>query len=336
LIGIDLPRLLDRSWTMSEACASCRQAAENPGLTLGAALGELALAGRDKVTFLTTPALAAFPSWAEQLIAESMGKDGKGIVPVASEPPGPAEAYGNDRVFVHLSVQKEQQPANDSTRLKALEAAGHPVIQIRLAEKIDVGQEFFRWELAVAAAGAVLGIHPFNQPDVELAKDLARKAMEQGSAAGSEAVKTTVAARADDLRKAVKDWLGSARNGDYIGIQAYLASTNETSASLEELQQTLRDTSHLATTLGYGPRFLHSTGQLHKGGADTGLFLQLVDEPAEALPVPETDYTFSALIYAQAVGDYQALVKRKRRVLRINLGRDVVGGLKQISEIVRE
>ncbi len=332
LIGIDLRNFLSRTWTMSEACASCRQGSENPGLVLGAALGELTLAGRDKVTFLTAGPLAAFPAWAEQLIAESTGKDGKGIIPVA-EPPGDVAAYGDDRVFVYCGVEKDQS-SREATLLAALKKAGHPVIEIRLAGKEDLGQEFFRWEFAVAAAGAVLGIHPFNQPDVELAKQLARKAMEQGSS-GSEDVKTTPAAQAEELRKAVKALLGSAQSGDYIGLQAYLAPTKETTVSLEKLQHTLRDTSRLATTLGYGPRFLHSTGQLHKGGPNTGLFLQLVDEPGEALQVPESDYTFGALIHAQAVGDYQALVKRNRRVLRINLGRDVAGGLNSIIKIVR-
>ncbi|HYK89176.1 MAG TPA: bifunctional transaldolase/phosoglucose isomerase, partial [Acidobacteriota bacterium] len=258
LIGVDVHTLLERAWTMGEACASCRQASENPGLALGAALGELALAGRDKVTYLTTSSLAAFPAWAEQLIAESTGKDEKGIVPVASEPPGGLSAYGADRVFVHLGLQQDP-PATTSSLLEGLKRAGHPVIEIRLAEKADLGQEFFRWEFAVAAAGAILGIHPFNQPDVELAKKLARKAMTQGSSAETGKVNTISAEHADELRKAVQDWVGSARSGDYFGIQAYLAPTRQAAASLEELQKTLRDVSHLATTLGFGPRFLHST-----------------------------------------------------------------------------
>jgi transaldolase/glucose-6-phosphate isomerase len=351
LIGVDVHRLLDRAWTMAEACAFCVPGSENPGLALGAALGELALAGRDKVTFLAGASLAAFPSWVEQLIAESTGKGGKGIVPVASEPLGSPEAYGPDRVFVRLRLEGEQAPtgsgqdANLESLLDALRAAGHPVVGIKLATKADLGQEFFRWEFGVTAAGAVLGIHPFNQPDVELAKQLARQAMAKGvsgpdrvGTGGGDAGSTgqvprwsVEAAQPEEVRRSIQNWLEGAKPGSYVALQAYLPPTPETTAGLQELQRVIRDRSRFATTLGYGPRFLHSTGQLHKGGPDTGLFLQLVDDPADDLPVPETDYTFGGLIRAQALGDYQALLERHRRVLRVNLGRDVVGGLAQIT-----
>jgi transaldolase / glucose-6-phosphate isomerase len=340
LIGVDVHSLLDRAWTMAEACAFCVPGSENPGLILGAALGELALAGRDKVTFLAGASLAAFPSWGEQLIAESTGKDGKGIVPVASEPLGTPEAYGPDRVFVRLRLEGEQD-ADLESLLGALQAAGHPVVGINLAAKIDLGQEFFRWEFAVAAAGAALGIHPFNQPDVELAKQLARQAMAKGMS-GPDRVGTTEggvggavpAAQPEDVRRSIQTWLDGAKPGSYVAIQAYLPPTRETTARLQELQRVIRDRSRFATTLGYGPRFLHSTGQLHKGGPDTGLFLQLVDDPADDLPVPETDYTFGGLIQAQALGDYQALLERHRHALRVNLGRDLVAGLTQITKAI--
>jgi transaldolase/glucose-6-phosphate isomerase len=333
LIGVNVHRLLDRAWTMAEACAFCVPGSDNPGLTLGATLGELTVAGRDKVTFIASRSVAAFPSWVEQLIAESTGKDGKGIVPVASEPLGSTEAYGADRLFVSLRLEREPDNGLDST-LRALQAAGHPLVSIQLADKADLGQEFFRWEFAVAAAGAALGIHPFNQPDVELAKQLAREAMKKGNSGTGVGVKSVSASKPDELRRAIRNWLDEAPAGNYVAIQAYLAPTAATTAHLENLQRVVRDRSKLATTLGCGPRFLHSTGQLHKGGPNTGRFLQLVDDPADDLAVPETGYTFGALIRAQALGDYQALVQRNRRVLRVNLGRDVAGGLEQIAEVV--
>ncbi len=343
LIGVDIHRLLDRAWVMVETCAFCAPESHNACLALGATLGELTLAGRDKVTLFTSPALAALPAWLEQLIAESTGKDGKGIVPVADEAVGAPEVYGDDRLFVYLSLAGEADPDMDR-RIAALEAAGHPVVSIRLEEKADLGREFFRWEIAVAAAGAVLGIHPFNQPDVQLAKELARQAMAKTGEPAEEAVGddgTEVAAeRAEDLQQALEAWLAQARPGDYIALQAYLPPTQETTEALQRIRLTLRDRLRLATTLGYGPRFLHSTGQLHKGGPNTGLFLQLVDEPgalpAEALPVPETDYSFGALIRAQALGDYRALRQRGRRVLRVNLGRDIAGGLARLEGLLRD
>ncbi|RMG55052.1 MAG: hypothetical protein D6723_03585 [Acidobacteria bacterium] len=334
LIGVDVRGILDRAWTMAEACAFCVAESNNPCLVLGAALGELALAGRDKVTFLASPALAAFPAWLEQLIAESTGKAGKGIVPVTDEPLAPPEAYGADRFFVSMTLEGDEEDREN--RVAALEAAGHPVVGIRLTEKIDLGQEFFRWEVAVAAAGSVLGIHPFNQPDVELAKRLAREAMTPRDEASREAsaVGEVTAGEREALRRAVSNWLSAARPGDYVAIQAYLAPTPETTRRLHAVRTRLRDRLRLATTLGYGPRFLHSTGQLHKGGPNTGLFLQLVDEPTDDLPVPETGYSFGTLIRAQAVGDYRALIERKRRVLRVNLGRNVIEGLNALAEVL--
>lgn len=318
---------------MAEACAACVAADVNPGLSLGAALGELAAGGRDKITFIPSPPLASFPAWLEQLIAESTGKDGKGIVPVAGEDIGDPEVYGKDRVFVYLQLGPDD--ADVSSRIAALEKAGHPVIRIRLPDEWDLGQEFFRWEVAVAAAGAVMGIHPFNQPDVELAKQLARQAMTQGGS-GADSAETVSAGDHGLLKRAVSGWLRSAGPADYIGIQAYLNPTAETTSLLQSVQRSLRDTTHLAATLGYGPRFLHSTGQLHKGGPNTGLFLQLVDEPARDIPVPESSYSFGSLIRAQALGDYQALKQRGRRVLRINLGTDAPHGLKILGETIHD
>ncbi|HEX4836813.1 MAG TPA: bifunctional transaldolase/phosoglucose isomerase [bacterium] len=343
LIGVDIHRLLDRAWTMTEATAFCVPVPDNPCLALGAALGELTLAGRDKVTFAGSTSLAAFPAWLEQLIAESTGKDGKGIVPVADEPPGPPGIYGSDRFFAYLRLDGEDNTVLDG-QVGALEAAGHPVARIRLAEKADLGQEFFRWEVAVAAAGAVLGIHPFNQPDVQLAKDLARDAMSRaahkaevgpGSVGEDLPIFTLLPSTpVEALARTLDAWIAEARSGDYVALQAYLAPTPEVTEALQALRGTLQRRLKLATTLGFGPRFLHSTGQLHKGGPNTGLFLQLTDDPPEALPVPDTDYTFAALIRAQALGDLLALTQRGRRVLRVHLGRDAHGGLKRLVDVL--
>ncbi len=332
LIGVDVPRLLERAGQMAGACSS-PSIHENSGLALGAVLGEAARGGQDKLTFLASPSLDALPHWIEQLIAESTGKDGKGIIPVVGEPHGAPETYGTDRLFVRLCIRGEEKAALES-QTAALEAAGHPVVRITLSEKEDLGQEFFRWEMAAAAAGTVLGIHPFNQPDVQLAKELAREAMAAKSGRakgmGDERVRELSVERGEELKGALGSWLAETQSGDYIATQAYLAPTNEAVAALQSLRAKLRDRLHLATTVGFGPRFLHSTGQLHKGGPNSGLFLQLVDEPTADLPVPEMSYSFGALIRAQALGDFQALRQRGRRVLQISMGNDIPAGLRDL------
>jgi transaldolase / glucose-6-phosphate isomerase len=328
LLGVDVGRLLESGRSMAEACGPRVPAAENPGLSLGAALGELALAGRDKVTFFTTPAVEAFPDWIEQLIAESTGKATltgggevhRGIVPVAGELPGPSEAYGTDRFFVGLFLGED--PRNIERAVSWLEAAGHPVAWIRMRDAYDLGAEMFRWELATAAAGAVIDVNPFDQPDVQLAKELATQAMQEPGANGAPAQGAVEVKDSAAVSQAFLEWLEGARPGDYLGIHAYLAPTPHMTDVLRALQRLLHRKTRLATTLGYGPRFLHSTGQLHKGGPATGHFLQLVDVPKEDLAVPETDYTFGRLIRAQADGDRRALERRGRRVLRLQLGVD--------------
>jgi transaldolase / glucose-6-phosphate isomerase len=332
LMGADLRGLLDQAWTMSEACAPSVPAPESPGFGLGAVLGEVSLKGRDKLTFHASGSFAPFPAWAEQLVAESTGKIGKGIVPVVDEPIVGPEVYGSDRLFVEIQEVGHEDPgiAQHTARL---EGAGHPVVRIRLPARADLGQEFFRWELAVASAGMILGINPFDQPDVELAKELARTAMSHPSTPNAPGGPPTF--RADDpsaLPKAVKDWMASCRSGDYIGIQAYLPPSEGTWNLLQEVRSRLLSRLRVATTLGYGPRFLHSTGQLHKGGPDSGLFLQIVDTPEADLDVPGAGYTFGQLIRAQALGDYQALQQKKRRLLRVDLGRDRSGGLRRLAE----
>jgi transaldolase/glucose-6-phosphate isomerase len=333
LIGVDASLLLHRAWEMAESCAACVAATGNPGLTLGAVLAESAAAGRDKCTFIVSPSLASLPVWLEQLIAESTGKQSKGIVPIAGEPIAVPGTYGADRLFIYLHLESDP-PDGLSARLDALEGAGHPVLRIPLRDRADLGKQFFRWEVAVAAAGAALGIHPFNQPDVELAKELARVAMSKKKSSAHGAPE--IAANAGEpLAAAMSSWLAGAQAGSYIAIQAYLDPASETVSGLESLRQVLRDNTKLATTLGYGPRFLHSTGQLHKGGSNTGLFLQLIDEPFEDLPVPDAGYSFADLIRAQALGDFQALQQRGRRVLRVNLGHDVLKALEGVKAVLR-
>ena len=333
LTGVDIRRLLDAALTSSESSAFCVPEPSSAPLRLGAAMGELALAGRDKVTFLASPALEAFPIWVEQLVAESTGKDNKGIVPVADEPLGTSDVYGADRFFAAL-VAEDDSNTQVAAKLTELEAMGHPVARIQLRQKIDLGQEFFRWEMAVAAAGAVLGINPFNQPDVQLAKELAKKAMAGGGQTQSGDADLVRAENKNDLSRAVGELLSKMKPGDYFSLQAYLNPTSDTWSTLQRIRTKLRDRTKAATTVGFGPRFLHSTGQLHKGGPNTGVFLQIVDEPAEELAVPETNYSFAQLIRAQAAGDYQALKQRGRRVLRVQLGRDTAAGLRQLQEIL--
>lgn len=338
LLGVNAGQLLARARGMAEACAPEEDAAANPGLRLGAALGELALAGRDKVTFVTSHSLESFPEWIEQLIAESTGKTlltGKertGIVPVAGEPLGPPEAYGDDRVFAAL-LMKGDDVSEIEERLKVLEGAGHPVARFRLSDRYDLAAEMFRWAMATAAACAVLEVNPFDQPDVQLAKELAGKAMKAAASGGPQTDGREVkAANPKSLGAALLKWLSGARPGDYLGLQAYLAPGPRTTEVLRAIQAALHAKTRLAVTFGYGPRFLHSTGQLHKGGPDRCRFLQLVDEPAEDLPVPETSYTFGTLIRAQAKGDRQALKQRGRTVLRIQLGLDEDQGLRHVLQ----
>jgi transaldolase / glucose-6-phosphate isomerase len=332
LVGVDVRHLLEHARAMSAASGPSVEGAQNPSVSLGVALGELALAGRDKVTFLVSPSVALLPAWVEQLVAESTGKHGKGILPVADEPPRPADQYGGDRVFVVIGVTGE-----DETRLadasRALSGLGHPVIGITLGKRIDLGQEFFRWELATAAAGAILGIQPFDQPDVQLAKDLARRTMDAATSRSGGAASGALA-DPSAWAEALARWLSSIGPGDYVGIQAYLSPVPETVEALQRLRARLGSRTRVATTLGLGPRFLHSTGQLHKGGPNTGLFLQIVDEPQADLAVPETSYSFGQLIRAQAAGDAMALEQRGRRVLRIDLGTDVLKGLERLVGIV--
>jgi len=336
MIGMDIHRLLDRAWIASENCAFCVSEEKASGFVLGATLGELARS-RDKLTLLTSSSLRSFPDWLEQLIAESTGKDGKGIVPIVNEPSASPYDYGDDRFFVSLSLEGDDTGELED-RMAALEKLGHPVVRINLREKFDLGKEIYYWEIAVALAGSVLGIHPFNQPDVQLAKDFTRMVMEKKSDIGEKGyadVETLSIDEPEVLAKTLKSWIDQVRPGHYIALQAYLSPTPKITRALQNVRLELLKRTGLATTVGFGPRFLHSTGQLHKGGPNNGLFLQIIDEPQVDLPIPETNYSFGTLIKAQALGDYQALKQKGRRVLRVNLERNAKGALESMVELIQ-
>ncbi len=336
LIGIDIHKLLDRAYLMSKNYPFCVSSHDASELKLGAALGELAKVGRDKVTFFTSSSIKNFPVWLEQLLAESTGKDGKGIIPIVNEPIEKPEIYGSDRFFIYFFHEKEMSELH--SQMIALEDAGHPIVYINLTAKINLSQEMYCWEMAIAAAGSVLGIHPFNQPDVQLAKDFAKKMMSEIEKGITNEKKSDIISveNPEVLAENLKDWLSQARKGDYVAIQAYLEPISETTEFLQKIRIEFLHKLHIATTLGYGPRFLHSTGQLHKGGPNIGLFLQLVDEPEEDITVPGKNYTFGQIIKAQALGDYYALKQLKRRILRVNLKKDVKGGLSQLLRLIKE
>ncbi len=346
LNGVEVGRLLERARSMAHACRTA-DAASNPGLALGATIGEAALAGRDKMTILTPSRLASFGDWAEQLVAESTGKGGRGIVPIVNEPLRAPDAYSGDRCFVRLALEGEVEPELDALA-DAVEGLGHPVIRIGLADAYDVGAEFVRWEIATAVAGVALEIDPFDQPNVQESKD-ATKALLEAYRSGGALPETmpivsepgmSVSADAavlDDtpvsIDGAVEQLFGLARPGlDYVAILAYLPMDAEVVYRLQAIRERIGEATGAATTLGFGPRFLHSTGQLHKGGPDTGVFLQITADPSRDLPIPGWTESFGTLIAAQALGDLTSLQKRGRRALRLHLA-DAVAGLARLEAI---
>ena len=335
--GLDIEKVLDGARRMAAACAADVPAGENPALVLGAQLGELALAGRDKLTLVTPSRLAPLGAWVEQLVAESTGKEGAGILPVDLEPLGPPEAYGDDRVFVVVGLAGE---AVDDERLAALEAAGHPVLRHELAEPHDIGGEFLRWELATAAAGAVLGIDPFDQPNVQESKDNTKALLKAYAEDGELPQEATDGERfaypAHDagLGAALAALLDRAGPGEYLAIQAFIRPDPVGWETLQRLRLALRDRLRIATTLGYGPRYLHSTGQFHKGGPARGLFLQVIGHDPDDVTVPGQPYSFGVLKRAQARGDLAALRARGKPVLRVCLGDDVGAGLERLAALV--
>ena len=326
LIGVDLMRLLS-------SVPAIQGESVQKALKLGATLSEAAHAGRDKLTFVTSPALASFPTWIEQLIAESTGKLGVGIVPIDQDPSGDYDGYGDDRVIVSIGLRSETDAA--TIRMLSSRAPDWAFVEQIVDDVHELGALMMQWEIATAAAGAALAINPFDQPDVQLAKDLARAAMSAEPGDAPSPASEILSIDDPGISAAVSEWLRQAKSNDYIGIHLYVAPD----AGLWDIAQRLRSSigrrARVATTSGYGPRFLHSTGQLHKGGPDSGMFLQIVDDAQkDDIAVPETTYTFGQLITAQSAGDAGALTQRGRRLLRITLGSDARAGLDRLAALV--
>ena len=348
LMGVDINRLLVRAEAMAEACGAGVNAKQNPGMLLGAIMGECAKVGRDKLTIIADEKISALGLWIEQLVAESTGKEGKGILPVNGESLGQPSDYGDDRLFVSVSVGPVEGDSRD--RLEALAKAGHPVVYRPLTDLYDLGSEFFLWEIATAFAGWRLGINPFDQPNVQESKDATKELLDYFKTQGklkeqealmSDGVLTVYASDrsretlpASSVGDAVRAYLAGAKAGDYVALLDYIEETPEIEATLQTIRIQIRNATKCATTTGYGPRFLHSTGQLHKGGPDTGLFIQITAADKVDLPIPSEPYTFSVLKQAQALGDFRSLSAHRRRAIRVDLGKDVVKGLKELLGLV--
>ena len=354
-MGLDTKRFLERAAGMAQACAPSVAVAENPGAVLGIILGTAANAGRDKATLITSPGIADLGAWLEQLIAESTGKIGKGIIPVDREHLGPPDVYGNDRVFVYVRLESGAD-ADQEAGIAALEQAGHPVVTITMPDIYDLGAEFFRWEISTAVAGSILGINPFNQPDVEASKVATRNLTSEYEKTGSLPAEKPVFEDAgvklftDDknataLAKTVSDrslagylkaHLARIKAGDYFAVLGYVQMNAENEQSLQAVRHAVRNKKRVATCLGFGPRFLHSTGQAYKGGPNSGVFLQVTCDDSVALPVPGQKYTFGIVKAAQARGDFQVLAERGRRALRVHLGSNLKAGLATLRAAVEK
>ena len=344
LIGVDLKTVLERARTMVERSGNTVSVQESPAARLGAALAGFARAGRDKVTLVLSEKLRTLGAWLEQLLAESLGKDGKGLVPVVDEPLGNPVVYGADRLFVALTLEED---GSYDVALDGLADAGHPVIRLRLKDPLDVGAEFFRWELATATAGAILGVNPFDEPDVARAKQNTASLLTQWKKSGrlpewpTDAEENGIVlmakanAKPTSVAQGIWTHLAQAQPGDYLALQAYLEPSAEVWGPLQALRALLRDRLRIATTLGFGPRYLHSTGQLHKGGPPTGLFVQITREDRDDLAIPGVGYDFSTFKAAQALGDLEALREGGRRAIRLHLLGKPAQTLQQLLQLVR-
>jgi transaldolase / glucose-6-phosphate isomerase len=351
--GQDAGAFLRHAPAMAQACGSASNPADNPGVALGIVMGVLANAGRDKLTLMASRSIAPFGAWVEQLVAESTGTTGRGIIPIADEPLGDPSVYGADRLFVYVRDTSHPEPAQDKV-VHALEDAGHPIVRIAVGSPHGLAQEFFRFEMATAVAGAILGINPFDQPDVEASK-IATRAMTEafektGALPGEPPVFAergvalhTDAQNADSLRKlgagpSLESWFKAhfARRaaGDYIALLAYLDATETRVQALQNVRASIRDRTRLATCLQFGPRFLHSTGQAHKGGPNSGLFLQLTAEPAADVTIPGRAASFGVIEAAQAAGDFRVLAKRGRRLLRAHIADGTDAGIAVVAEAI--
>ncbi len=341
IIGIDVEAFLDRAESMRLQSQPGIPTDLNPGLALGTVLGLLQRSGRDKVTILAPPRIAAFSLWAEQLIAESTGKEGKGLIPVGDEPIGEPAVYGDDRI---LAVLRLRDDAHFDAEVGPLRAAGIPDVTMQLDDLADLAAEFFRWEFATAVAGAELGIDPFDEPNVKESKDNTRRVLDQYVKNGSLADESASASDAgisvfgapgrQDIDSSLTDFLGEVRRGDYVALMAYVTPNSENEAALQSLRVAIRDEHRVATTLGFGPRFLHSTGQLHKGGPNSGLYIQVTSDDAVDVPIPGQPFSFSILKQAQAQGDLRSLRDHGRRVIRLHIGGDFALGLSRLTDSV--
>jgi transaldolase/glucose-6-phosphate isomerase len=354
-MGVDTKKFLDRTQEMVQACGPAAAIEENPGAMLGIILGTAARSGRDKVTIVTSPDISDLGAWLEQLLAESTGKVGKGIIPVDREELAAPEVYGNDRVFAYVHTEHGIDVKQDA-KLTALEKAGHAVLRISMADIYDLGAEFFRWEIATAVAGSIIGINAFNQPDVEASKIATRDLTSAYEKTGSLPAETPIVEdggiklftdekNAADLAKAagadkslagyLEAHLGRIKTGDYFALLGFIQMNAEHEKTLQTIRHAVRDKKHVATCLGFGPRFLHSTGQAYKGGPNSGVFLQVTCDDALDLPVPQQKYTFGVVKAAQARGDFQVLADRGRRALRVHL-HDVESGLATLAGAVQK
>ncbi len=325
LLGLDIAKLLDRAAGMAEQCRQQKDIATNPGAYLGSAMGSLAKAGRDKVTVIASPSLATFGLWVEQLLAESTGKEGTGLIPIAQEPVLRSRAYGTDRFFVYLKLKGDKNQTLDQA-VHALVQAEQPVLQLDLRDRYDVGAEFFRWEFATAIAGHLLGIQPFDQPNVQESKDNTNRVLETFQSTGllPEQASSQPKEAAQNLSRLLQP-------GTYVSVLGYTTPSRPLEVAVGRLRRALMSKHRVATTFGYGPRYLHSTGQLHKGGPNTGVFLELVDRMAPDVPIPGKPFSFGTLAKAQATGDIESLSTHHRHAIRVQLGRDQAASVNAIT-----
>ena len=356
VMGLDTKKFLSRAAEMQQACGPNASGEENPGAVLGMILGSAAVSGRDKVTIITSPGIADLGAWLEQLLAESTGKIGKGIIPVDREALGSPEVYGNDRIFAYVRLETGIDAAQEAT-VAALEKAGQPVMRITMPDIYDLGAEFFRWEIATAVAGSIIGINAFNQPDVEASKVATRNLTSEYEKTGSLPAEKPVLEdsgvklftdqkNAADLANAaggnrslagyLKAHLNRIKAGDYFAVLGYIQMNAEHEDGLQKIRHAVRDKKRVATCLGFGPRFLHSTGQAYKGGPNSGVFLQITCDDSVELPVPGQKYTFGVVKAAQARGDFQVLAERGRRALRVHLGSNLKAGLATLQSAVQK
>ena len=356
VMGVDVAKFLDEAEIMVHSCAASVPASENPGLILGVIMGVLANKGRNKVTLITSPGIADLGAWLEQLLAESTGKEGKGLIPVADEPLGKPEVYGSDRLFIYIRHSNAADAKQDKA-IEALGQSGQPVVRIEIDDIYQLGQEFFRWEIATAVAGSIIGINAFNQPDVEASKEVTRQLTAEYEKTGklpeqkpffeangiklftdpqNESALKQAVGNSTSLAEYLRAHFDRLTPGDYLALLAYIQRNETHGEQLQTMRRGIRDTKQVATCLGFGPRFLHSTGQAYKGGPNTGVFVQITCDDVRDLPIPGHKYGFSVVKTTQAEGDFQVLAQRDRRALRIHLSEDVTAGLDELQTAVAE